>query len=161
MWPLISFLEGHGSGLEQFFQSRKMFTKGWMVGKLAGFSVTREPGSSYTPEIWCKVCRRLRSNEAAKIWKSEGDSTVHQWPYFNSDSRILTGIPPWHHSNARTWCDVRPMMSLANIARRHIIACVSFIVFTSRNSGLNSGVLETAQQSKDMHRYNEFCLKCG
>jgi hypothetical protein len=49
-------------------------------------------------------------------------------------------------------------MSPAGIARRHVIGRVSFIV-ASRNSDLNSGALETAEQSKGMQRYHEFCLK--
>jgi hypothetical protein len=38
------------------------------------------------------------------------------------------------------------------------VVCHSLFV-TSRNSDLNSGALETGEQSKGMQRYHEFCLK--
>jgi hypothetical protein len=53
-----------------------------------------------------------------------GKSLIVELPFLEHQNSDLNSM-----NNARTWHDVRPMTSPANIARRHVIGHVSFIVY--------------------------------
>jgi hypothetical protein len=99
------------------------------------------------------ICRMIKiSDHTAKCWS--GESPAHSWaavsraPEFGSELHDVITMQErgatsdrWH--NRQVWHNVTSS-----------VVCHSLFV-TSQNSG----ALETAQQSKGMQRYHEFCLK--
>jgi hypothetical protein len=100
------------------------------------------------------ICRVIKISDHTKCWSGENPhcwAAVSRTPEFGPEFHDITMQERGAMSDR--W---RCRQVLHDVTSS--VVCNSLFV-TSRNSNLNSGALETAEQSKVMQRYHEFCLK--